>query len=329
MNVGQKINPILLDFDPVDDRRLLIGGELDLIKLNTSNADCEEVKTCIINTKNIIVKLDDFRTAQDHGVAEFAKGMFSVISGAAALVVLALVQLVCLPTLVIPGICLAKRDSIFLPGFSELASIVARGATRISNSFAEVEELQGKVNEKLVELNATLATLPEKRNAMNATKQSVQEIKNSIIEINQLQTEYGFKVIENMHTVIAGNFFRSDKIDAPYFQKLNAIDADDYTFVKLVKELSAVASSHIIDLDNYIKESLTISVELEAEDIIDVSNKTEVDANEVEGDEDEILSDEDLISVDDEFNSSFEIITEIHEKKVEDEFFVTSGNSES
>ncbi|MBA3238755.1 MAG: hypothetical protein H0T62_10485 [Parachlamydiaceae bacterium] len=280
MNVDQQNNPFFLNFDPVDNRRVLIGTELEHIQQDTSKAECDEVKTCITNTNDIIVKLGDLRTAQDHGVAEFAKGMFNIIGGAAGLVILALIQLVCLPTLVIPAICKAKTDSIFLPGFSEMASAVARGASRVKNSFSGVEELQGKVKVKLNELNDTLATLPAKRDAMNATKQSVRVIKEQIGVINQMQTEFGFKVIENMHTVIEGNCCRCDKTEKPYFQTLNALDADNFFFVKLVKQLSTIATPHIIDLDDEIKESLLL-------DEVDESNSAEGDA-EIQHSEDEV-----------------------------------------
>lgn len=226
-----------------------IDTEWGYLQNDTSQTECKKVESCISNTKNIIVKLDDLRKAKDHAVSEFCKGIFNIIGGVFALITLTAIQLVCAPTIFIPGICKYKTGSLFLPGFSKMANVVARGGARVANACSKAKVLASKIEGTVDALNSELTTLPIKLKTVNDTQQAVQRIKDHIAAIADLQPVEG--VLENRPIQEENDFHKT-----PSYTTLQSMVSTNFVFVKLVRELSRIVDYHRIDLDEDLKRSL-------------------------------------------------------------------------
>ncbi|MBA3238754.1 MAG: hypothetical protein H0T62_10480 [Parachlamydiaceae bacterium] len=259
-------------FIQLEDHRNTIKTAVNNIRDNSSPEECEKIKACTTNTKNINVKLDDFREAQAHSISEFTKGIFNIIGGVFALFVLAVVQAICLPTVFVPIGCKMTTGSFFLPGFSDMSNVVARGASRVNNAFTSFEQLQNKVEKTVEELRAELKdTLPNSIISMASTRASLEFAQKGIDSITQLEIENQFIVYENTNGI---------------FVSIRAIDADNIPLVKLVNDLMDEALSHREDLGAEIQASLD-------EFVNDLEFSDSNEANNIEEEKSEIFSEDD------------------------------------
>lgn len=309
MNFQTKFNT----FQPLALHRETIATELANIQVDTSAAECMMVKSCISNAKNIIVKLDDLRTAQDHYIREFCVGVFNVIGGALAVAALAPFQ----------AISCGKAAP---EAFSAMIELVKRGVSRCENARKSTDQLNEEIAVSVGMLNDELALLPEFRKTMHETQKAVQEIKGNITAIANLEVLNGFKVEENMPTRIAGTrCFEGDHYEAPFFDSLRELDADEFEFVKLVNSFSTVAITHLADLNLEIQTSLETKAldDMGAEEIDHIfDDALQVDLEKLakKDEESELtdeLTDDSLVASesDSEFASSFEVNVEIGSEK--------------